>query len=87
MKNSSIVPVHRKGDKQIADNYRLISLLPIQEKIFGRVLFNSVFKCCKENNLLSENQSVHVSINFIPLPMTHMYPLIVTNDIVSEEFF
>ena len=33
-KKSNIVPVHKKGDKQIVDNYRPVSLLPILGKIF-----------------------------------------------------
>ena len=32
-KRSNIIPVHKKGDKQIVDNYRPVSLLPIFEKI------------------------------------------------------
>ena len=31
---SDIIPVHKKGDKQIVDNYRPVSLLPIFGKIF-----------------------------------------------------
>ena len=32
-KGSSIVPVHKKGDKQIVNNYRPVSFLPICSKI------------------------------------------------------
>ena len=32
-KKSSIVPVHKKNDKQIVNNYRPVSLLPICSKI------------------------------------------------------
>ena len=36
-KKSNIVPVHRKGDKQIVNNYyRPTSLLPIGSKIVGK---------------------------------------------------
>ena len=56
-KKSNIVPVHKKGDKQIVDNYRPVSLLPILGKIFERVIFNSVFEYLEENNLLCPNQS------------------------------
>ena len=56
-KKSNIVPVHKKGDKQIVDNYRPVSLLPILGKNFERVIFNSIFEDVEENNLLCPNQS------------------------------
>ena len=56
-KKSNIIPVHKKGDKQIIDNYGPVSLLPICGKIFEKLLFNSIFKFLDDNNLLSSNQS------------------------------
>ena len=56
-KKSNIIPVHKKGDKQIIDNHRPVSLLPICGKIFKKLLFNSIFKFLDNNNLLSSNQS------------------------------
>ena len=41
-KTSNIVPVYKTGDKQIIDNYRLISLLPICGEILEKTLFNSM---------------------------------------------
>ena len=55
-KKSNIIPIHKKGDKQITDNYRPVSLLPICGKIFEKLLFNSTFKFLDDNNL-SSNQS------------------------------
>ena len=57
-KKSNIILVHKKQtDKQIIDNYRPVSLLPICGKIFEKLLFNSIFKFLDDNNLLSSNQS------------------------------
>ena len=56
-KKTNIIPVHKKSDKQIIDNYRPVSLLPICGKIFEKLLFNSIFKFLDDNNLLSSNQS------------------------------
>ena len=56
-KKSNIVPVHKKGDKQIVDNYRPVSLLPILGKIFEIFIFNLIFEYLEENNLLCPNQS------------------------------
>ena len=56
-KKSNIIPVHKKGDKQIIDKYRPVSLLPICGKIFEKLLCNSIFKFLDDNNLLHSNQS------------------------------
>ena len=56
-KKGSIVPVHKKNDKQCLNNYRPISLLPICSKIFERLIFNEMFEFFIENNLISQHQS------------------------------
>ena len=38
-------------------NYRPVSLLPICGKVFGKVIFNSLFVYLNNNNLLNSNQS------------------------------
>ena len=43
-KNGSIVPIHKKGGKQILKNYRPVSLLPISGKILERLMFNETFE-------------------------------------------
>ena len=37
-KKSNIVPVHKKGDKQIVNNYRPVSLLPVRGRILERLI-------------------------------------------------
>ena len=56
-KKSNIVPVYKKNDKQLINNYRPVSLLPICSKIFERIIFNSIFQFIDKNKLLSVNQS------------------------------
>ena len=56
-KKSNIVPVCKKGDKQILDNYRQVSLLLIPGKFFEKVIFNSIFEYIEANNLLCPDQS------------------------------
>ena len=60
-KKANVVPIHKKGDKQLIENYRPVSLLPICGKVFERLIFNSLFNYFIENNLLSPPQS-----GFIP---------------------
>ena len=57
MKKSNIVPVCKKVDKQLLQNYRPASLLPISGKVFEKMLYNNIFEYLQENNLLCENQS------------------------------
>ena len=56
-KKSNIIPVHKKSHKQVVDNYRPVSLLPIFSKILEKLIFNSLFEFLHEKNLLHENQS------------------------------
>ena len=56
-KKTNIIPVHKKSDKQIIDNYRPVSLLPICGKMFEKLLFNSIFKFLDDNNIFSSNES------------------------------
>ena len=37
-KKANIVPVHKKGDKQILKHYRPVSLIPICGKIFEHLI-------------------------------------------------
>ena len=56
-KKGNIVPVHKKNSKQIVDNYRLVSLLPICSKIFEKLIFDSIYAFLYKNNLFNNNQS------------------------------
>ena len=55
-KKSYIVQV-QKGDKEIVNNYKSVSLLPICSKILERMIFNSIMRFLNENKLLSDAQS------------------------------
>ena len=75
-KKSNITPVHKKGDKQIIDNYRPFSLLQICGKIFEKLLFNSIFKFLDDNTLVSSNQS-----EFRPLDPSEYQLLSIVHDV------
>ena len=51
-KKSNIVAIHKKNHKQLINNYRPASLLPICSKIFEQILFNSIFNLLKKTNCL-----------------------------------
>ena len=56
-KRSKIIPVHKKNDKRLVNNYRPISLLPCFGKIFEKIVFNKIYHFLLEENLLNPNQS------------------------------
>ena len=54
---ANVVPIHKKSDKQILKNYQPVSLLPICGKVFERLIYNGLFECFIENDLISPKQS------------------------------
>ena len=72
-KKSNIVPVHKKGDKQIVNNYRPVSLLPICSKILEKIIFDSIMRFLNENKgmlSLVSDLLTYVNINYFQLFMT-----------------
>ena len=47
----------KKNDKQLVENYRPISLLPIFGKIFEKIIFSRIYNFLLEEDLLNPNQS------------------------------
>ena len=41
-------PIDKKSDKQVINNYRPVSLLPICGKVFEILIFNSVYEYLEE---------------------------------------
>ena len=56
-KLANVIPIFKKGDKQLIKNYRPISLLPICGKILGKIIFNNLYTYLNTNNLIAKNQS------------------------------
>ena len=56
-KNYNVAPVHKNCDKQLLQNNRPVSLLPIRSKIFERIVFNPVLEFLEKNSLLCPHQS------------------------------
>ena len=56
-KVANVIPIHKKGDKQLIKNYRPISLLPICGKILEKIIFNHLYSYLIANRLITINQS------------------------------
>ena len=67
-KKGNIVIIHKKGDKQMLQNYSPVSQLPICGKILEKLIFNEMFEFFIQNILTASSQSgfkpaILVSIN------------------------
>ena len=56
-KMGNITPIHKKNEKNLIENYRPISILPICGKLLERIIFNNLYSFFEENNVLNVNQS------------------------------
>ena len=56
-KKGNNVLVHKKDSKQLVNNYRPMSLLPICSKTFDKLLFDSIFSFMIQSNLFNSCQS------------------------------
>ena len=56
LKIAMVLPLFKKNDWMIMDNYRPISLLPAMSKVFEKVVFNKSYTYFTSNNLLYKGQ-------------------------------
>ena len=56
LKIAEVIPVFKKGDKQMASNYRPISILSQFDKIFEKMLCNRISDYLDKYKLLNQNQ-------------------------------
>ena len=54
-KLANVTPIFKKGDKQLINNYRLISILPICGKMLEKIIFNNLYKYFTTNPLITKN--------------------------------
>ena len=75
-KLANVIPIFKKGDKQLIKNYRPISLLPICGKIFENIIFNNLYSYFNAHYLITKNQS-----GFRPSDSTSNQLLYLVNEI------
>ena len=56
LKLAKVLPFYKKGDNQLFNNYRPISLLPVISKVFERAVFNQLYDYCTKNNIFYNSQ-------------------------------
>jgi hypothetical protein len=72
LKYATVIPIYKKGDKNLVSNYRPISILTSINKIFEKVMCTRLIKHLKDNSILSkyqfgfkENQGTDNAIYFL----------------------
>lgn len=78
-KLAHVIPVYKKDDPKLCNNYRPISLLCCISKVFEKILFNHIYTFLKDNGLLNSKQS-----GFTPGDGTINQLIKICNDIHSQ---
>lgn len=56
LKISIVKPLFKKGDKNLIENYRPVTLIPIFSKLFEKVMHNKLSSFLSKYNIITENQ-------------------------------
>ena len=56
LKLAKVIPVFKKGDSKLINNYRPISLLPVISKVLEKIIANQLSKYFEDNKLFHDNQ-------------------------------
>ena len=79
-KTGKITPIFKKGNKELLENYRPVSILPIFGKIFEKIIYKRLYSFFTKENVLSNTQfgfrkghstvhALHSSVRKIELAM------------------
>ena len=79
LKVAKIIPIYKKDDQFIFDNYRPISLLPVMSKLFEKVIFKQLYTFFQDNKLFYESQ-----YGFRTGHSTELVALEIVDKIISE---
>ena len=52
MKITKVIPLHKGGQRNVPDNYRPISLLPVISKVLERIVYNFLVNHLESNNIV-----------------------------------
>ena len=56
LKLAKVIPVFKKGDLKLINNYRPISLLPLISKVLEQMIANQLAQYFEDNKLFHDNQ-------------------------------
>ena len=55
-KAARVIPLFKKGQRSMLDNYRPISILPVVSKLMERIMYDQMYEYLNQNNLFSKHQ-------------------------------
>ena len=55
-KAARLLPLHKKGPRDLPENYRPISILPAISKVMERIMYDQIYEYLNDNSILSEHQ-------------------------------
>lgn len=56
-KQANVIPLHKKGDKSLPNNYRPVSLLSVVGKVMEKAIFKHLFNYFRDSNVIYKYQS------------------------------
>jgi len=74
-KEANVIPIYKKGNKSLCNNYRPISLLNITAKVCEKVIFKHLFNYIKDNDLITRHQSGFMPGDSTVNQLVYMYNL------------
>jgi hypothetical protein len=74
-KKANVLPLFKKDDAGLVENYRPVSLLSCVSKLFERIMFKNIFNFIQENNIISPRQSGFTPGDSTVYQLTHLYHL------------
>ncbi len=72
-KRANVVPIYKKNEKSIPDNYRPVSLLSCVSKLFERCVFKYVFNFLRDTHAISIKQSGFKPGDSTVYQLTYLY--------------
>ena len=52
LKIGKIIPVYKKGNNKLIDNYRHISILPTISRIFETAIYSQLYECIEHHHII-----------------------------------
>lgn len=72
-KQAHVIPIYKKGSRNLVDNYRPVSLLSCIGKLFERIVFKYLFNYLRDNDILSRFQSGFMPGDSTVNQLVHLY--------------